>query len=132
MTDVIRHGRPSKAFLATLRKATKADMARLAVGAITTIIEGEVDLIVSFPYTFKFPAGFPKGLSVGVEGSSNLRRIKARKLLTWLQESGYTDVTVESIKLQRAAFTKFENNFLNSLDLEEVIEDNSFTQAANP
>jgi plasmid stabilization system protein ParE len=114
--SVSRHGRPSAAYLATLRNASKADYDTLVRAAMEAIIEGVVDVLVAFPYTFKFPEDFPKGIRESEEGPVNIQRIKARKLLTWLADNGHTDITVAALKQQRELFTKFENNFLETLD----------------
>jgi hypothetical protein len=123
---VVRHGKPSNAYLATLRKSKKSDYDLLVKACIEALVSGENDVIICFSYTMKFPAGFPKGVLESKVDDKNIHRIKARKLLTWLHENGHTEATVEMVKLQRAAFTKFENKLDELLDADQTIADNDF------
>lgn len=131
---VIRHGKPKKEYLATLkRRPTKADYDKLVTACMEAIINGEIDVLVSFAYVAKFPKGFPKGILVQKVDDKNIHRIKARKLLTWLNENGHTLVTVEALKRQRWAFTRLENSFAElqlTKDVEDIFDDNvDFSQA---
>jgi hypothetical protein len=104
----------------------------LVVAAMSAIIKGEDDVIIAFSYLTKFAQDFPKGISVRREGELAVRRIKARKLLTWLNEHGYTDVSVEQLKKQREAFSKFESSFSEiKLDDDQQIPDNAQHQQSN-
>lgn len=116
MTEFQRHGKPSAAYLATLRKPTNKDYDLLTQACLEAIISGENDVIVLFSYLMKFPADFPKGILEQKQGPDDVRRIKARKLLTWLHEHDHTDITVEALKQQRVAFTKIENFLEIKLD----------------
>jgi hypothetical protein len=112
--NIIRHGRPAKAYLATLKETpSKSDYDALVRACVEAIVTGESDIIIKFSYIAKFPEGFPKGILVERAGPIDSHRVKARKLLTWLHEQKHTDITVAGLKQQREMFTKFEN-FLDS------------------
>jgi hypothetical protein len=103
-----RHGNTSKAYRSSLRNVTKEDFKQLEVACVEALLNGGPDIIVSFPYTFKFPKGFPKGVRVKEEGPINYQRIKAAKLLKWLFDKGHTIITLEMIRVQGGLFTKLE------------------------
>lgn len=114
--NIIRHGKPSKAYLATLRSPSKADYDVLVKSCMEALISGEKDVIVQFSYVTKFPEGFPKGILQEKVGAVNIHRIKADKLLMWLHEQGHTEVTVTKLKQQKEMFTKFENSIDENQD----------------
>lgn len=101
---VNRHGKPSKAYLSTLRAPTRADWESLVRAAVSAIISGEKDVLVAFAYVFKFPKGFPKGILVEKRGADNIHRVKAVKLLKWLKDHGHTEITTETLRVQQIAF----------------------------
>lgn len=113
---VTRHGKPSKAYTATLRKPSIQDYDRLTKACVEAILSNQKDLIVSFGYTFKFPAGFPRGILESKDGASNYHRIKANKLLAWLHESGHTSINMEMIWVQRVAVAKMGNEIENMFE----------------
>jgi hypothetical protein len=66
---------------------------------VEAIVRGSADVLARFPYTLKFPKDFPKGiLEVKYEDGTNVHRIKAKKLLAWLNARGYTDITTDSLR----------------------------------
>lgn len=96
---VNRHGKPSKAFTSRLRAATSDDYERMVQACVEALIRGSQDVLGRFPYTLKFPKGFPKGiLEIKYEDGTNIHRMKARKLLAWLNANGYTDITTDSLR----------------------------------
>lgn len=104
---VVRHGKPSKAFQATLRSVTRKDFDKLVEICISAIINDEVDVIVSFQYTMKFPEDFPRGICISKESDgSNIHKVKAKRLLTWLHDQGHTAATVEMIGVQKRLFAE--------------------------
>lgn len=104
-------GRPRLDYLDTLRMPTKRDYSMLLYAALEAIISGENDVRIAFSYLTKFPASFPKGILERSEGTVHVRRVKARKLLDWLHEQGRTDITFESLRLQRIQFSRNEASF---------------------
>lgn len=95
---VNRHGKPSNAYLKTLREPKRADYQVLVNAALEAIIEGENDVLIAFPYVLKYPADFPKGILVEKVEDRNIRKVKARKLLKWLNDNGHTPITSESLR----------------------------------
>lgn len=78
------------------------------------IINSELDINVSFPYTFKFPDNFPRGVCMSKESDgSNVHRLKAKSVLTWLYDKGYTSATVAMLGVQKRAFTAMEKEISN-------------------
>jgi hypothetical protein len=104
----------------------------LVVAAMSAIISGEPDVIIAFSYLTAFAPDFPKGIVVDRNSALDIRKIKARKLLTWLNERGYTDVSVGQLKKQREAFSKVEtsltDSFENSVDENQKNSDNASHQ----
>lgn len=114
--DVVRHGKPSNAYLATLRKVKTEDFDKLVKSCMSAIICGETDVIIAFAYTMKFPDTFPRGICTGKGADgSNVHKVKAKRLLTWLNENGYTFITVEMLGVQKRAFTEMEKEFSSLL-----------------
>jgi len=114
---VKRTGRPRKEYLQNLQKrARKADYERLVTSCLEAIISGEKDVLVAFAYVTRLPDDFPRGILEDKTETSNIHRIKARKLLTWLYDKGYTTLTLEDVKQQRMNFGRFEAKIDKMLD----------------
>ena len=105
--DIVRHGKATNAYRASLRKPSIKDYEKLVEVCITAIIDEEVDIAVSFSYLLKFPKDFPRGIleSREIDGS-NVHRIKAKRLLMWLHDNGHTAATVEMLGAQKRNVTK--------------------------
>lgn len=96
---VNRHGKPSKAFTSSLRGPTSADYDRMVSACVEAITQGSTDVLGRFPYTLKFPKDFPKGIREAEnEDGTNVYRMKAKKLLGWLNAHGHTDITMERLR----------------------------------
>lgn len=107
MTIVTRHGKPSNAFKATLRSAATKDFDRLVEVCITAITNDEVDVLILFAYTMKFPEDFPRGICMSKNpDGSNVHRVKAKRLLMWLNANGHTAATVEMIGVQKRVYAE--------------------------
>lgn len=109
--EIVRHGRPHRSYLATLRAPTKKDYEKLVRVCMEVLIRDELDVTIAFAYTLKLPDTFPRGILERKEGASNIHRIKARKLLAWLYEQGHTSLTLDDLAKQRIVFTKAEREF---------------------
>lgn len=103
-----RHGKPSDAYRASLHKAGKADYTKLLAAVLRVLIDESIDFEVAFNYTLKFPADFPKGLLLRREGLVNVRKLRADRVLRWLNSKGHTDITIETIRRAKISFTAFE------------------------
>ena len=106
-SEVIRHGKPSNAFKASLRSYATKDIDKLIEVSITAIANDEIDVFISFAYTIKFPETFPRGICVSRESDgSNVHKVKAKRLLMWLHDNGHTAATVEMVGVQKRAFAE--------------------------
>lgn len=121
-----RHGNPAKAFLQTLRPAGTDDWNKLVTAVLSVLIEGGVDIVLEFPYNAKFPADWPRGIKTKGEGTTDQYRIKARKLLLWLNKHGHTSITPADIHYTKKSFTETLNKFGETLDGEKEIDHTSF------
>lgn len=104
---VVRHGRPHPKYLATLRKPKRADYEKLVKACLEALIQGQIDVIIAFPYVMKFPKDFPRGILERKVDDANIHRIKAKKLLDWLRSRGYTDITTDMLRARQISLTKF-------------------------
>ena len=73
--------------------------------AVEAIVTGSTDVLVTFPYTLKIPKDFPRGvLEEKTEDGGNVHRIKARKLLKWLNDRGHTEISAEMLRGEIISF----------------------------
>lgn len=114
---VVRHGKPSNQYLETLRKPRKDDYKRLVQVALEAIVQGEKDVLIAFAYVLKFPDDFPRGILIEKLDDKNIHRIKARKLLKWLNENGHTDITAEMLAGQQRMMGRLLASFDENIDL---------------
>jgi hypothetical protein len=122
-----RHGKPPTKYLETLRKPLKKDYEKLVHACVEAIVQGEKDVLIAFSYILKFPEGFPRGILEYKDGTSNIHRIKARKLLVWLNEQGHTEITLQGLRYQAmmlGQLTSFLNNFEDVVDIDQEMSDN--------
>lgn len=103
-----RWGKPTDAYKASLHKAKRADYEKLVRLAIQAMIENQDTVEVAFGYTAKFGNGFPRGLVMRREGLKNIHKIQTRKLLAWLYKHGHTNISSETIRIQKITFTLWE------------------------
>lgn len=100
-----RRGRPTNAFRKALKAPKRADYEKLVRGAVQALLGGSESVLVAFPYVFKFPKDFPKGILVEKTLTTNVRKLKAAKLLKWLGDKGHTDITMETLRVAQIRFT---------------------------
>jgi hypothetical protein len=110
-----RVGKPPKHHTESLKKPLKADYHRLVQACVEAIIAGENDVLIAFSYTLKFPKGFPKGILMEETRYSDIRRVKAKRLLHWLHDNGHTNITPLIIRKQAMAMGRL-SSFLNACD----------------
>jgi hypothetical protein len=109
--NVVRHGKPSNAYLSTLRKPETKDFDKLVEASMSAIISNEVDVLIRFAYTLKFPVDFPRGICISKEpDGSNIHKVKAKRLLEWLHANGHTMATVEMLGVQKRQYAETEKN----------------------
>lgn len=90
----------------TLKKASEPDWSRLEQAAVAALVQGEKDVLIAFSYVFKYPTDFPKGVLHHQEGPCDVRRVKAVKLLHWLNTHGYSTITPLDVRNQVRDFGK--------------------------
>jgi hypothetical protein len=98
MTDVHPlQGRPSRKYLSTLRKAKKVDYSKFEKACLDAYLLGQTHVIVAVPYVAKFPKNFPQRRFMKAEGTTYFYKINASRLLKWLYDKGYTELTGQKI-----------------------------------
>lgn len=100
--------RPTKAYKASLRKPKKEDYLDLLLACIETLTKGQKEIVLVVSHLTEFPEGFPKGLIVKTELPKVYRRIKATRLLKWLNSIGFSEVTREDLKVYQRKLTLLE------------------------
>jgi hypothetical protein len=108
-------GRPTKAYLATLRSMRRKDYVKLEKACLDAYLLGANNVIVAFPYVTKFPEDFPHKRFVRSEGRIYYYRISAPVLLKWLHEKGYTDLTGAKIGWAIQSFNQQMKELLSEL-----------------
>lgn len=98
-----------------LSKADTKDYEKLVAACLTVLLSGEKDVNIAFSTWIRFPKSFPKGVLSSSCDGVQVRRIKAIKLLAWLRERGYTDVTSEHVRVQQIQFTVFEKEITSGI-----------------
>lgn len=104
---------PTKAYLASLRKATKSDYTLLLRHCVEAWLEGHEELILATSYRLKFPKDFPKGLITSRQPPVIYRRIKVNRLVNWLNQNGHTAVTMEDLRVEQRKVTIMEKELLD-------------------
>lgn len=110
-----RHGRPSKQYLASLRKMSRKDYVKLEKACLDAYLLGANNVIVAFPYVAKFPKDFPHKRLVKSEGLLYYYRISTPVLLRWLHEKGYTELTGAKIGCMIQQFNKETKELMDGL-----------------
>ena len=77
--------------------AAREDYERMAAGAIEALAGGNRDVLLTFPWFVKIDKTFPRGICVAKTMTTNTYRVKARKLLDWLHERGYSKVDSKTV-----------------------------------
>lgn len=120
----VRNGRPSKSYLDTLQKPSEAEWRALETAAISAIVQNEKDVLVAFSYVFKYPDDFPKGVLYEKQDWVDIRRVKAVKLLAWMNKHGLSEITPRQVQHQLRDFGRWQASFMETLDNEDELTDN--------
>lgn len=112
-------GRPSRAYKASLQEPTKEHYRQLLLACVTAILNDQAEVILAVSHLTKFPADFPKGLIVATQHPIVYRRIKANRLIHWLNNNGHTEVTMEDLRVQQRKVTLLEKELIDGLLQEE-------------
>ena len=123
---VSRRGQPRKDYVASLRKASKADYSALVDAAIAALIGGEKDVLIAFSYLVRLPKDFPKRWKVETDASgyADVWKVNAATLLHWLKEHGYTTMTPLQIRDQLRDFGRDTANLMKPVDMSLDLVDN--------
>lgn len=108
-------GRPSKAYLKTLRKMSRKDYTRLEKACLDAYLLNQSNVIIAFPYVTKFPEDFPHKRFTKAEGKLYYYRIRAKVLLEWLYEKGYTELTGRKIGMFIKQFNEDTKELMHEL-----------------
>ena len=77
--------------------AAREDYERMAAGAIEALAGGYLNMFLTFPWFVKMDKTFPRGICVARSMTTNTYKAKARKLLDWLHERGYSKVDSKTV-----------------------------------
>jgi hypothetical protein len=106
-----RTGRPTDAQWAALRPLGTDDIQKLLLAAIEAVLKGEKDIILGTHYLTKFADDFPIGVFLKKEGELDYRRVKANRLMRWLNSNGHTPLTMEHLRVGQIVVTLKEKEF---------------------
>lgn len=112
-------GRPSYAYKASLQEPTKEHYQQLLLACVTAILNDQTEVILAVSHLTKFPDDFPKGLIVATQRPVVYRRIKANRLIHWLNNNGHTEVTMEDLRVQQRKVTLLEKEMIDDGFLQE-------------
>lgn len=105
---------PTKAYLKSLRAATKDDYNHLLKACVEAWLSGQEDIVLATSYRLAFPSDFPKGIIQAKQPPVVYRRIKVNRLINWLNKHGHTAVTMEDLRVEQRKVT---------LTLKEILQD---------
>lgn len=109
-----RHkGLPTKEEAAALKPLDDAGINALMRAAIQARLTGKDQILLVINYRTKFAEDFPRGIFVRREGLTDIRRIKVKRILDWLRNNGYLEVTEEQIRVANIAYTKKTKELFN-------------------
>ena len=102
-------------------KARLSDYRRMAVAASEVVVRtrngsygnrgrsGQDEFVlVDFPASVKFAPGFPRGVIVERNSTTNAHKINAVKLLDWLHERGYSSYSAKQLVQQTKDYERLE------------------------
>ena len=120
-----RRGRPSNTFTASLRnKPTKAMWDGLVAACINAIVTQENCVYLAFNYLTTWPDDFPRGFVVERSGYTDVHKIRAKTLLTWLNNNGYTSIDNYDLQQQQRSVTMLSRG-IDEMFEKEYIEENT-------
>lgn len=102
-----RHGRPKPEYRNSLRKLKKADYRDMERAIVQAYLTQQTHVILALSYLTKLPEDFPQKQIVAREGMVDYWKVRASRLLKWLNDNGHSDVTAESM---RQALIRFTHN----------------------
>jgi len=89
----------------------------MAAACVRHLIAREENILISFPYFVKFKAeGFPPKQLVKKTPTSNIYKIKVKRLLDWLYKMGYSKHSSEDVLEATKEFAKNLTMLENEID----------------
>lgn len=105
--------RPTFAYKASLRLPTKHDYTKMLMACVEAVLNGKPEITLVLSHLTKLPKDFPKGIVFRRETPLIWRRIKANRLINWLNDNGYAMVTMEDLRVEQRKVTLLEKEILN-------------------
>lgn len=91
--------------------------AQMAQACYAALIAREENILISFPYFVKFNnPGYPKGVLVKKTPTSNIYKVKVKKLLNWLHSVGYAKHSSEEVLQATSEFNRSLTKLENQID----------------
>lgn len=109
--------RPTFAYKASLRLPTKHDYTKMLMACVEAVLAGKPEITLVVSHLTRFPADFPKGIVFKREMPLIWRRIKANRLINWLNNHGYSQVTMEDLRVEQRKVTLLEKGTLLEKEL---------------
>lgn len=94
----VLQGRPRTSRKVSLRKAKRKEMKALADVCIRAILNSQQYIVVKLPFLFKASASWPKTTVLEANYDYKICKIVSKKLLAWLYENKYTNVSVTQVE----------------------------------
>jgi hypothetical protein len=101
-------GRPSKAYMKTLRKPKAEDYEKMVLACVTALLTDQTEVIIKLPYVAKLPKSFPRATVIHREGLLRCRVHNAKILLAWLRQTGKTTISPDSMGVELRKLTLME------------------------
>lgn len=113
--------KPTKDMKKATRRAKASDYARMVVAASEVVMQtrngtlanqsksGQNEcVVIEFPYFVKLPKEFPKGTLIEKTERSNVYKINAVRLLSWLYKNGYSKYDAKQLVNQTKNYERLE------------------------
>lgn len=113
---VTRH-KTKKAVKVTLQGATGATYQELQQVATEAVLKHQQDVFLAFHYTVKFQSGFPKGVLIEKTETSNIYKVKSRKLLDFLFDIGQSEYNAKMLSANREIYERLATDIEKEYNL---------------
>ena len=107
-----RRGRPSKEYKDALRAMSEKEYALLEKACVQAFLLGHSHVILALSHLTKLSDDFPNTTTVRREGKINYVKVRANRLLKWLNEKGHSQFTSEDIRVAQIRFTSMKEKIL--------------------
>lgn len=111
-----RGGRPSKAFLASLKPAGKAAYAELEKAVVQALVAGAGYVVLVVPNVFSAPPEWGSKKVLTRTKTTLKVQYNAARILAWLNENGHSEITSRDIRAAKIRFTINNGDFIDTLE----------------